>query len=292
MQQEAGTLTTADGLTLSTRCWRPDGPARARVLIVHGLSEHSGRYAHVADHLVTRGFAVYAYDHRHHGRSEGLPRGLVPNFDAVVADLGGVLEWVATERSTWKTFVVAHSLGGAVAARFIVDHGAKDVDGLVLLSPAIRIPDHVAPVARHLGPLISRILPGLPLLTRDTKLISRDPDVRRAWRRDPLTYKGRLRAGTGAAILRNTRDLVDHADAVSLPLLVMHGTADRITDPDGSKAFVAAASSPDKTLKLYEGRFHELVNDFGREQVLEDVTAWLEARVGGEDERRGKWTGR
>jgi acylglycerol lipase len=279
VQEDAGTLTTADGLTLATRRWLPQGGARAAVLIAHGLGEHSGRYAHLAARLTKAGIGVYSYDHRHHGRSGGTPRGLLSDFSRLLQDLALVLAWVRTENQGPPLFLVGHSLGGAIAARYVAEGGGPGLSGLVLMSPALRIPKGTAPVARRLAPILTRFFPAIEVLSRDHRLLSRDPVARRAWRRDPLIYKGGLRARTGYIILQNSLDLIDHAEAFAMPLLVMHGTADEVTDPEGSHLLFDAASSADKTLMLYDGFYHELLNDRGSEQVVEDLVGWLDERA-------------
>jgi acylglycerol lipase len=270
---------TTDGLTLATRRWLPHAGTRAAVLIAHGLGEHSGRYAHLAARLTATGFGVYSYDHRHHGRSSGHPRGLLSDFSHLLHDLALVLEWVRVENEGRQLFLVGHSLGGAIVARYVAEGGGQGLSGLVLLSAALRIPKGTAPVARRLAPILTRFFPAIEVLTRDHHLLSRDPVARRAWRRDPLIYKGGLRARTGHIILQNSLDLLDHADAFTLPLLVMHGTGDEVTDPEGSRLLFEAAASQDKTLKLYEGFYHELLNEQGREEVLDCLVSWIRARV-------------
>jgi len=279
MQHDAGTISTDDGLTLATRRWVPGTKPRGVVLIVHGLSEHSGRYAHVATQLLLHDFAVYSYDHRHHGRSGGSPRAYIEDFDRLVDDLRTVLHWVHSDCGDLPLFVYGHSLGGAIAARYVAINGSEGLAGLILSSAALRIPDDFSPVLRRLAPLLSRFLPRLPTVGDDRAHLSRDPSVLRAFMEDPLTYKGGLRARTGYQVLLNSMDILDHADAFRLPLLLLHGSADRITDPKGSRLLCERAPAEDKTLLVYDGWYHELHNEEERQRVLDDVTEWLEART-------------
>jgi len=279
VHHDAGTLTTQDGLTLATRHWSPHDRPRAVVLLVHGLSEHSGRYAHVATRLMLQDLAVYAYDHRHHGRSDGQPRAFVERFEALVEDLGLVLEWVREEAAGLPVFLLGHSMGGAVGAHYVARQGPRGLAGLALSSPALRISGELAPFLQRIAGVVSRVAPHLATTGADRTSLSRDPAVMRAWDEDPLTYKGGVRARTGHLLLSACRDLLEDPSAFTLPLYVFHGTADRITDPAASEAFVARAPSEDKTLRLYEGGYHETMNDLERERVLDDLAAWLDARA-------------
>lgn len=279
MQHEAGTLATQDGLTLATRHWRPHDHPRAAVLLVHGLSEHSGRYAHVATHLLLADFEVFAYDQRYHGRSDGEPRAFVTRMEPLVEDLALVLDWVREETAGRPVFLLGHSMGGAVAARYVADGGADGLAGLVLSSPALRVSPHASPLLQRIAGLVARVAPRLPATGLDRSGLSRDPRVLRAWEEDPLTYKGGIRAQTGHLLLHACHDLLEDPSAFTLPLYVFHGSADRITCPEASRRFVERAPSGDKTFRLYEGAFHETLNDLGRERVLADLLGWLEART-------------
>jgi acylglycerol lipase len=273
----ASTLTTADGLTLATRSWMPHDRPKAAVLLVHGISEHSGRYAHVAARLLLHDYAVFAYDHRGHGRSEGTPRAYIDRFETLVEDLRRVVQWVEAEAPGLPLFLLGHSMGGAIVARYVAEFGSEGLAGVILSSPALRIPENY-PLRRFAG-IASRLLPRVAFPSPNRGWLSRDPAVARAWDDDPLTFKGGTRPRTGFLLLHACADLLDHAEAFNAPLLLFHGTADRITDPEGTRALYEAAPAEDKTLTLYEGGYHETMNDLEKERVLDDLTAWLDARA-------------
>ncbi len=279
MQHDAGTLAAADGLTLATRRWTPRERPKAVVLIVHGIAEHSGRYAHLATHLLLHGYAALAYDHRAHGRSEGEPRTHVESFGELVDDLRVAAGWAREEAEGRPLFVFGHSLGGSVAARYVVEHGTDGLAGLILSSPALKIPPDLSPLLQKVAGLLNRVAPRLRTAKLDLGHLSRDPAVARAYRADPLTDSGGIRARMGYEILRATDGLLGRADAFTLPLLLLHGTADRITDPGGTQALYDAAPTADKTLELYEGFYHETFNEPERERVLDDIADWLDARA-------------
>ncbi len=279
MQHDAGTIRTDDGLTLATRRWTPHGQAKAAVVIVHGIGEHSGRYAHVAAHLLLHDYAVYAFDLRGHGRSEGEPRVYVESFDDYAHDLARFLGYVLADAPGLPVFLYGHSLGGGIAAYYVTERGTDGLAGLVLSSAALKIPADLSPLLQKAAGLLSRLVPKLPLTKLDPSHLSRDPAVVRAYEEDPLVYTGGVRPRVGAEVLRVTEHVRDHANAFTLPLYLFHGTADKITDPEGSRWLYEHAPSDDKTLKLYEGFYHETHNEPDRDRVLADLTDWLDAHV-------------
>lgn len=279
MQHDAGTLRTDDGLTLATRRWRPHENPKGAVALVHGIGEHSGRYAHVATHLMLHDYAVHAFDLRGHGRSEGHPRVYVESFDEYVEDLDRFLAHVRAEIGSRSLFLMGHSMGGGIAARYVIQRGADGLAGLVLSSAALQIPDDLSPLLRKIAGVISRYAPMLPATKIDPDHLSRDPAVVRAYKEDPLVDTNRIRARIGHEILQNVALIQEHTDAFTLPLLLFHGTADKITDSEGSRRLYERASTEDKTLNLYDGFFHETMNEPERERVLNDLTDWLDAHL-------------
>ena len=262
---------------LFLRTWRPrDGStARATVLLVHGYGEHSGRYDVLARPLAERGLAVFAYDQRGYGRSGGSPA-LPRAFDEYVADLHAVVQHVRSEPPDGPLFLMGHSMGGAVALLYVLDHGAAPA-GLVLSSPMIRLP--TPRLLQRAAEPLGRLAPALPAAPLDPYAISRDPAVVEAAKNDPLCYDGLIKARTGAAMGRATRRLGAQMHRLARPFFVFHGTADRLTDPDGSRALYARARSTDKTLRLYDGFYHESFRDPGGERVRADVADWLGERA-------------
>ena len=277
MTHETGTLRTADGLDLFTRRWTPDQGTAAAVALVHGVHEHSGRYAYVASALMRRGIAVWALDLRGHGRSPG-PRGQVAaSFDEYVGDVERFLEHVEADGA--PLFLMGHSMGGLVAAATVVDRGTAGLAGVVLSSPALAV--EAPALLRRLAPLVARWLPDAPATRLDLSRLSRDPVVARAYREDPLTTKGGVRARLGWEILRTAERVRQRAEAFDVPLYLFHGTADRITSPDGTRWLAEHAATRDVTLRLYEGYYHETLNEPERDDVIRDLADWLLARAEG-----------
>ena len=277
MTHATGTRTSPDGLTLFTRRWTPDRPVRGTVVLVHGVHEHSGRYAYLASALMARGFEVRALDLRGHGQSEG-PRGQVEAFDDYLRDLRPVLEDTLEEADT-PVFLMGHSMGGLVVAATVVERGTDGLAGVILSSPALRV-DSPAPL-RALAPWIARWFPDLPVTRLDLGRLSRDPTVERAYREDPLTSTQGVRARLGLEILRATERVQMHPEAFDVPLYLFHGTADRLTDPEGSRWLAEHAASEDVTLTLYDGYLHETLNEPERDEVIDALADWIDAHLDG-----------
>lgn len=278
MTHSTGTLNTPDGLALFTRQWVPDGPVRAAVVLVHGLHEHSGRYAYLASALMRRGLAVYALDLRGHGQSPG-PRGQVGAFDEYVGDVRLFLDRVRTEADGAPLFLMGHSMGGLVVAATLVDRGTDGLAGVVLSSPALQVSENTPALLRTLAPLVARWVPNAPASRLDLSCLSHDPTVERQFREDPLTIKQGVRARLGYEILRTSERVRQRPEAFDRPLYLFHGTADTLTDPRGTEWLAAHAASDDVTLRLYEGLYHETLHEVDRDEVIGALADWLVARA-------------
>lgn len=279
MTHSTGSLITPDGLTLFTRAWTPDRPSRLTVLLVHGLHEHSGRYAFPASHLMRRGITVRAFDLRGHGKSGG-ERSFVESFDDYLDDLREVIGAVHQDLGDEEPLVLmGHSLGGLIAAAYVVREGTQSLDGLVLSSPALNVPGTTSPLLRRIGGVVSRYVPRLRVTRVDLSKLSHDPHVEQAYRADPLCDTRGVRARVAAGILDATAMVRAHPEAFTLPLYLFHGTADKTTDPAGSRRLAKVAPSETITLRLYPGLFHETLNETERETVLQDLSDWLVARA-------------
>ena len=277
MHHETGTRTAADGTALFTRRWTPDRPTRAVVVLVHGVHEHSGRYAYLASALMARGVAVRALDLRGHGQSEG-PRGQVGSFDDYAADVRAVLDDVLAE-SDVPVFLMGHSMGGLVAAAVVVARGTDGLAGVVLSSPALRVPGPA--LLRRLAPYAARWAPNAALGRLDLSNLSHDPTVERNYRADPHTIKRAVTAHLGHEILAAADAVRERPDAFDAPLYLFHGTEDRLTDPDGSRWLAEHAASGDVTLRLWDGLYHETLNEPERDEVIAALADWLDARIDG-----------
>ncbi len=272
-----GSIVTADGLTLHTQRWTPDRAPAALVLLVHGYAEHCGRYEHVARAFVDQGAAVYAYDQRGYGRSEGR-RAYVDRFDQYLADLALVGQDVQDRTPDVPIFLFGHSMGGLIALLYVLTR-SPSLRGLLLSAPAIEVNPDLAPLLRKIAQVLGRFFPTLPTVRSPQGAISRDPAVLEAAQNDPLNYHGRTLARTGAELLRAGTEAQGRLHEVETPFLVVHGTADPLASPVWSKRLYERAAAPDKTLRFYDGLYHETFNEPERDQVLDDLTTWLGDRM-------------
>jgi alpha-beta hydrolase superfamily lysophospholipase len=276
MTRQDGYLNGAGGLRIFWQCWRPDEQPRAVVVIAHGVSEHSDRYAHVAARLVAERYAVYAIEHRGHGRSEG-PRALIDRIDNAVADLDQLVLLAAAENPGSQVFLLGHSMGGAVALSYTISHRDR-LAGLMLsgaLAALEAAPAHMRIAAR----VLSVLAPKLPLVEIDASLVSRDPEVVRAYVEDPLVYRGKLPVRTVAELASAIDSFPTGAAEITIPTLIMYGTADRLCPPEGSVMLSERIASADLTIRPYEGLYHEILNEPEQDQVLDEICSWLAAHV-------------
>ncbi|MCC6486247.1 MAG: lysophospholipase [Candidatus Hydrogenedentes bacterium] len=267
---------TADDIRLRELAWETDGDARAAVVIVHGFGHHAACFQDVAAHLNTHGFNCHALDLRGHGKSEGR-RGHVASYERTFDDVRLFLGRVR-ERSAATPFVLfGHSMGALIAA-LLAAEDQMELRGLILSSGLLRIPDHVSPLLLALAGVLGRLFPYLPVQPVDLGTLSRDPAYLERMRADSLRYIGRMNARSGLEMMKAMTRLDGCMERISVPLLVLHGTADRLTDPEGSRVLHTRAASADKTLRLFDGGYHELFNDYGKEEYLSVITEWLVAR--------------
>ncbi|MGH3687277.1 MAG: lysophospholipase [Pseudonocardiaceae bacterium] len=279
---EQGNRSNATGQSTYWQAWFPQDAASAAIVVVHGIHEHSARYAHVGDRLATAGFAVYAADHRGHGRSSGR-RANIERMALIQEDLRSFVRFAAERHPGLPVFMVGHSLGGLIALLYACgapESGSTALDGLVVSGPAVTATAGSA-LARRLAGVLSALVPNLGVAALDADYkISRDPEVVRAYRDDPLVYHGRIKARTGAEILAAMQQLPAKLPGLSVPLLLLHGTDDQICPPAGSVLVHGAVSSPDRTLRRYPGLYHEVFNEPEREAILTDLISWLNDRSG------------
>jgi acylglycerol lipase len=249
------------GLKIFAGAWRPETTRpRAVVVIVHGFNSHSGHYGWVAQQLVTAGFAVYALDHRGRGRSEG-ERYFVEKIEDYVEDVGTLVKLAKSREPGLPVFMLGHSAGGVISCNYALDHQAE-LAGLICESFAFRVyaPDFALSLVKGVS-------------------FSRDPKVIQAMQEDPFVKDEVQPTLTVAAMVRGDERLEREFSSIKLPVLIMHGTEDKVTKPEGSQRFYDQAGATDKTLKLYEGYAHDLLNDLGKEAVLDDIRAWIVARL-------------
>jgi alpha-beta hydrolase superfamily lysophospholipase len=274
-----GTRPGAGGVELFWRGWVPDDAVRGVVVVAHGLGEHSGRYGNVVDALVPAGYAVYAVDHRGHGRSSGA-RAYVERLSMVVDDFEGFRADVAARHPGVPRFVLGHSFGGLVALAHAIDHPGTS-DGLVLSGAASASGARTSLVTVTRYRILGTVWPTRPVLSVDASAVSRDPAVVEAYRADPLVCHGAVPVRTVAEMRARARRIPGEAAALRMPMLVLHGGDDALVPADASRLLAASAGSPDLELRVYDGLAHEIFNEPDHGEVLAEVVEWLDAHTGG-----------
>jgi acylglycerol lipase len=268
----------AGGNDIYWQTWLPDGAPRAAVVLAHGASEHSGRYAWTAEQLTPRGYAVHALDHRGHGRSSGS-RAVIDSIDNAVADIGTVVARATAEHGE-RPFLLGHSMGGCLSLAYATRR-QESIAGLALSAP-VAVLEAASPVERVAARVLSFVAPKLGVYTIDSATVSRDPEVVRDYDADPLNHHGRLPARTVAVMSNEVGRFPESIPALTLPLLVMVGTGDQLVPPAASELVYELAASEDKTIKRYDGLYHEILNEPEREQVVSDLLAWLDTHSPGD----------
>jgi acylglycerol lipase len=273
---ESSMFQSSGGVSLFEQYWLPGTEPRGVVAIVHGYAEHSGRYAHVAEFLADRGYAVEAFDLRGHGRSAGT-RARVKSANEYLLDTGRFLYRVRERHLDRPIFLLGHSMGGLIATLYAITR-KPSIDGLIVSGPAISASG--APLLMRLAVgVIAKVSPGFGMMALDANAISRDPQVVMDYVSDPLVFTGKMQAGLLAALMRAVARIDQDMEEIELPLLVMHGREDRLAPVAASELLYARASSTDKTLKVYDGLYHEIFNEPERETVLGDLASWLDAHT-------------
>ena len=257
------------------RHWEPSGPPRASLVICHGVNSHGGQYLAGAETFAGRGLAVTALDLRGRGRSEG-ERFFVESIDDYVSDLSSAIEYGRAFHPELPLFLLGHSAGGVTVSSYALDYQER-IAGLICESFAFKV--YAPDVALKLLEGASHFIPHVHVLKLKMEDFSRDPQWVATLNADPLTKDEVQPVQTVAALARADERLDREFGRITLPVLILHGTADKATKPAGSQQFFDEAGSSDKTLKLYDGHFHDLLNDFGKEQVIDDIAGWIDERI-------------
>jgi alpha-beta hydrolase superfamily lysophospholipase len=277
MKHDEGYFKNSADLGIYYQAWLPEKEVKAVLLVVHGYAEHSGRYMNIVNRFVPDNYAVYGLDHPGHGRSGGA-RACVEGF----GDYTGTLAEFARMVNGWQpgkpVFLVGHSMGGLIGALHLIDrqHGLK---GAILSGPGVKVPDNISSVTLFMGKALSLIMPRLGIIQLEEAAVSRDADVLSAYRNDPLVYHGKVTARLGAEMLKAMLKVEAEASRITLPILILQGTGDRLVSPAGAQMLYDRVSSADKKLIFYEGFYHEVFNEPGHDRVLADVAQWLASHI-------------
>ena len=269
------TFAGVGGLKIFSRSWQPEGKARGVVVIVPGFNSHSGQYLWVGEQFAAKDLATYAIDLRGRGRSEG-ERFYVEKMEDYTDDVATLVRIAKSENPGVPVFVLGHSAGGVISCIYTLDH-QSDINGLICESFAYDLPAPGIVLSVLKG--LSHIAPHTHVYTLKNEDFSRDPVVVEAMNNDPLIEGESEPTQTAKVMIDASSRLNEDFHLIKIPVLILHGTEDKATNPSGSQFFYDTTGSTDKTLKLYEGHFHDLLNDVDKEVVIADINDWIDARV-------------
>ena len=263
------------GLKIATRSWKTEGSPRAVMVLVHGFNAHSGYMIWPGEQFSANGFATYALDLRGRGKSEG-ERFYIESFSEYLSDVDGLVKIAREENPGLPVYMLGHSAGGVIASSYVFEH-QSEIAGLICESFALDVglPDVAGLVLKG----ISYITPHLHVFTLKNEIFSRDPEAVAAMNIDPLIKDESQPATTSYQLVKAAHELREHMPNFKVPVFIIHGTDDKATRYQGSQDFYDTVGSSDKTLKLYEGHYHDLLNDIDKEIVMNDILAWLDERV-------------
>lgn len=257
--------------------WLPEGEPKAILFVVHGIAEHSGRYMNVVNHFVPAGYAVYGIDHIGHGKSDGK-RVYVERFQDYTKTLKKYFDMIRGWQAEKQIFLVGHSMGGLISAAYLLEH-QDELTGAVLSGPGIKVPDNISNAVIFAGKMLSVVMPKAGIIQLDAEGICRDPAVVDAYVNDQLVYTGKITARLGAEMLKTMKHVTESAKKIRLPIMIVQGGSDKLVDPSGAQFLYDSVSSEDKTIKIYDGLYHEVFNEPEHGQVLDDVNVWLESHL-------------
>ena len=271
----AGEILGRGRVSLYWRSWLPVDDPTAVVVMAHGGLEHGGRYQHVANRFATAGLATFAIDFRGHGRSGGRP-GQIERMAHRVDDLDRIVQYACGRHAGTPLFLLGHSLGTMVTLGYIINRYTT-VSGVVLSGTGIDV-SGISGFQAIVARILSEMVPNLGLIRLDSAGISCDPAVVERYDTDPLVFRGKVPVRTAAELIASANRVRSSLDSITLPLLIVHGGADIVASPAGAQMIFDRASSIDKKLTIYDGLYHEILNEPEKDDVISDVVEWISAR--------------
>jgi len=275
---QEGRFNGAENTNLFEQSWTPvKGNSKALVIFVHGLKDHSDRYAEVGRKLSQNGFGIYSFDLRGHGDSEGR-RVWTDSFDDYITDLEIFYDRVHNLEPNKPIFLFGHSMGGAIVTTFVLKN-SRPVAGLILSAPALKPGEDINAFLIGTTKILGSITPSLAVLDLPNEKFSRDPKMVEAISHDPLIYQGKGPARTAKELLKAIANIEEKMTEITLPFITLHGTKDGLTNPDGSRELFKKAKSTDKSIRIYEGVYHDLLHEPEKEKVYGDILDWLNSHA-------------
>ena len=254
-----------------------DAPAKAVVMLVHGLGEHCQRYDHLASHLNLAGYALSSMDLPGHGKSDG-ERGHINSFTDYESAVLALHARTKVLYPDTPIFLLGHSMGGLIATKFLLGHQDKFA-GAMLSGAAIQSPQEPPSWQIAIIKVIAKLFPKAQVLALDASAVSRDPAVVEKYMNDPLISQAKLSAKFLASMTNTMQECKDNAKLINVPIKIMHGSADVMTAPEGSQLLHDTVESKDKTINLYDGLYHEIFNEPEKEQIFAELVSWMDSRI-------------
>jgi len=276
MSHQEGTFTAAGNTPLFYQAWVPDSP-KAVVVLVHGLADHSSRYSNVVDYLTPKDYAIWTFDQRGHGRSPG-GRCYVNRFTDLIADLDRFIFFVGQQNPDLPLFLLGHSMGALESALYVCDYH-QGVSGIILSGLVLKAGQSVPEWALSMARFLSSVLPRLGIQKLECDTISRDTIIVEGYVKDPLVYRGKIPARTATELLSAMALVQSRLSSIKMPVLLLHGAADRLADPSSSQVMYDSVSSSDKEIHLFPGCYHEIFNEPCRDFVLGVLSHWLDRHL-------------
>jgi alpha-beta hydrolase superfamily lysophospholipase len=277
MNHIEGNFKGARDINIYYQAWLPDGDVKAVLFLVHGLGDHCGRYMNHVNRFVPLGYAVYGLDHIGHGKSDGQ-REVIDRFSDFTDTLKIYYEMVKGWQPGKPIFILGLSMGSLIACDYIIDH-PSDFKGAILSAPLVVVGDAFSPFILTMARILSVIAPKAGVTKLDTAALSHNPEVVKAYETDPLVFHEKTPARLGGEMLKTLERINAEVDKITLPFIVIQGGADKLVDPAGAQILYDKAGSKDKTLKIYDGLYHEVHNEPQREVMFKDLETWLGAHV-------------
>jgi acylglycerol lipase len=277
MKHTEGTFKGVRDANIYYQGWLPDGEVKVVLFLVHGLGEHCCRYENHVNYFVPKGYAIYGLDHLGHGKSDGEQE-VIERFSDYTDTLSIYYKMVKGWQPGKPIFIMGHSMGGLITCYYLLDHQAE-FKGAILSAPAIKVSDNISSTTITMGKMLSVIAPKAGVLALDPTGISRDPEVVKAYVEDPLVFHGKTPARLAAEMLKAMQRVTEEVEKITLPIIVVQGSEDKLVDPEGAQMLYDKAGSKDKTLKIYQGAYHEVHNEPEREIMFKDIETWLGSRI-------------
>ncbi|HKJ46805.1 MAG TPA: lysophospholipase [Balneolales bacterium] len=274
MIHRVNTFINQRGKKIFTQEWIPESDIKAAVLLIHGYAGHSGRFKEFANKLVKQKYAVFALDLQGFGRSDGTAAD-IEDFDDYVKDTTIYLENLQKEFSDLPLFLMGHSMGGNIAL-ITAAQNDHQLNGLILSAPALKAMSNLPKVIQDMANYISAFAATIPVLRMDIEVISRDTKVIEEFKKDPLSYNGRIRARMANQLAKGSEKAREAALKITYPVWIGHGTDDKLIDPKGTHEFNEIVPSEEITCHLYEGLYHDILHEPEKEKVTNDIISWLD----------------